>query len=182
MNPIDDPDAYVLDVAGTIAPGVVTIVECDIEGNWDDKEADGQDGASTAYKGKKLGTFKSRHDLAVDPVIGLDEIGAWPGFVALLESTVAGESPVALDVYHPDLATQGITSATYRKVSALRHDGRGGASAEVMWKAYAPPKPKPAKGTAGSKSGTKNDGRTYGDDKVDEATDELDALLKEGDP
>jgi hypothetical protein len=177
MNPIDHPDAYALIVAGARAPGEVRILEGDNESNWDDKEADGQEGASTTYKGRKLKTFKTKHDLVVDPINDVDEITQWEDFVVFLAAATAGEKPVAFDVWHPDLATQEITSATPRKWTVLRHDGFGGASAEVYWKEHHPPKPKPPAGTSGSKSKSSKDGRTYGDDKVDEAKAELESLL-----
>jgi hypothetical protein len=185
MNPVDFADEYVLIVAGTTAPGVVEILEADDEDSYDDKEASGQEGASTTYQGRKLRGFKSRHSLVVDPVLGLDEISDWEVFCELLRSSVAGTTPVALDVWHPDLAVQGITSATKRKVGALKHDGKGGATGEVTWKEYQPPKPKTPAGTSGSKSNTKNNpngSKAYGDDLVEEAKDELESLLSEGDP
>lgn len=182
MNPVDYPAEYDLIVAGTRAPGVCTIVEADDEGNWDDKEASGQEGASTTYQGRKLRAFKTRHSLAVDPIRGFDDISDWEVFVPLLRAATAGQTPVAYDVWHPDLAVQEITAATPRVIGALRHDGKGMAEVEVQWKEHAPPKPKPPKGTSGSKTGSSKDGRTYGDDMLDDAEDELDSLLNEGDP
>lgn len=180
MNPIDNPDAYFLLVAGVNAPGVCTILEADSDTQWDDKEASAQTGATTTYIGRKLRAFKSRHSLIVDPIDSIDEITEWESFAQFVESSSGGDSPKALDVWHPDLATQGITSATKRNISALQHDGYGGATAEIHWKEYAPPKPKSAKGVGGSKTG---DGtQTYGDKKVADRQAEIDALLAEGDP
>lgn len=182
MNPIDDSDAYVLLVLGNPAPGVVEILEADNEGNWDDKEATEQEGASTTYQGRLLRAFKSRHSLIVDPLTGVDEISDWATFVALLDSATSGTTPVAFAVWHPDLAVQGISDATPRKISVLKHDGYGGATAEVTWKEHRPPKAKPAVGTGGSKAGSKtgaNGAKTYADTKLDEAKAESEALDKE---
>jgi hypothetical protein len=157
----------------------VEILEANNEGNWDDKEASGQEGASTTFQGRTLKAFKTRHSLILDPLTGVDEISDWENFAALLDAATSGATPVAYAVWHPDLATQGISDATPRKVGCLKHDGYGGASVEVEWKEHRPPKPKPAKEPGGSKAGKSADGKTYGDHKLDEANAESEALDKE---
>lgn len=141
----EQPELYdSIVVGGVRSPGVVTLRGHGRSVAWEVKPGGAQDGASTTRQGREPTEFTATFYLVVDPVIGLDEHAAWEGFAAVLRSTFDGTTPAALDVYHPDLAANGISSCVAKKIGGLEHDGRGGASVTVTFLEYVPPKPKPA--------------------------------------
>lgn len=133
-DPINDPDLFdVIDLAGTKSPGVVKLSGHDDVEQWDVKEGSGQKGATLTRKGKKPIEFTATFYLA-----DLDDIEAWPAFQALINTTVAGTTK-ALDIYHPDLARQGIKSVVKGTVGGVVHDGHCGQTIAVKFQQYAPP-------------------------------------------
>lgn len=133
---------YVLGTA--LSPGSVKFTGHDRKEKWDIKEAKGQDGASTALQGKPIGQFTATHYLADDGAPGENDFDAWDSFQRLIESTTNGPKPVALSIYHPDLARNGYTAVVMSSISGLQYDGRGGATVVVEFIEYRPPKAKPA--------------------------------------
>ncbi len=79
-----------------------------------------------------------------------EDFAAWPAFQALIDSTVSGAKPKALDIYHPDLARNQINSVVKASVGGVVHDAKGGQTVVVKWREYFPPKP-----AGGSPSGSK---------------------------
>lgn len=186
MIPYLHPDAYSTIVLGTVrSPGVVTLAGHDREQSWDIAEAKDQQGASTKLNGAPIGQFQASFYLAADGSDdeGTDDFARWDAFQRLIESTTAGPTPVALPIYHPDLARNGFTEVVSGGVGGMVHDGRGGATVQVKFLEYRPPKPKPVK-RAAPKPGasTANAGARTGVVKPDpnkRAKDELAALLEE---
>lgn len=145
-------DAYdYLWVAGQKSPGFVTLSGHDRNYGWDVKKAPGQKGATTTFTGDEPADFTARFHLVRDDSVGRNDFEDWPAFDALLRSSVDGKTPKALDVYHPDLATNGITSIVLKGFGGVEHDGQGGQIITVKLLEYRPPKK--AGGTpAGSKT------------------------------
>ncbi len=152
VDPLNDPELYdALELGGVRSPGVVKLSGHDRKINWDIKAGKGQSGASSTLKDIPLGTFKAAFYLADE-----EEIGQWPAFRDLINSTVNGPKPKALDVYHPDLASNKFSSVVLASFGGVAHDGKGGQTITVEFQEYAPPKPKG--GTpSGSKAKDKND-------------------------
>jgi hypothetical protein len=184
IHPFDNADAWSkLIVAGMVSPGAVKLTGHIREVGWDVKEAAGQDGASTTRKGTPVGKFDATFTLTDD-----DDFAAWDAFQRLLESSVNGTEPIALDVVHPELQRNHYTAVVLASVGELAVDDRGDGQIKVSFLEYFPPAPKPATGATGSKSNSKSSGGTSGakggkdaaDSAIDDARKELDDLVKEG--
>jgi hypothetical protein len=151
-----------LDVAGVKSPGVVTLSGHAITEDFDVTKGKGSDGATTTRQGRAPAEFTSSHYLVNDPTnpISGNEHSEWNDFVKLLQKYMTdGESPGAVDLFHPDLAVLRIASATPKKIAGLAYDGKGGATGTVAWIQYLPPKPKPASSAKSSKTAVSKDGR-----------------------
>jgi len=136
INPLTNEDLFdVVVLGGVTSPGKVKISGHDLEAKWDVKTAAGQKGATT--------TLKEQPPRVVTCVFTLtdeDDFDAWPAFQAQIESTINGATPKALDIYHPDLASQRITSVCQGKIGGAVHDGKGGQTRTVTFQEYFPPK------------------------------------------
>lgn len=184
----DDEEIDTLVLAGVRSPGQVKLSGHDRTHAWDEKPGDGQDGASLTYKGKKLATFTATFDLVNDPTLGNDDLAAWDAFAKVIESTTSGTEITALDIYHPDLARNGIKAIVQGKVGGMQRGDDGRATVAVEFKEYAPPKKKSgspqgskAKSTTAG-SGVTPDGAPFGPPAPDPnqaAKDELAALVAE---
>lgn len=134
-NPTQDPDLFDSIILGSAtSPGVVKLSGHDSKVDWDIKEGAGQRGASMTKKGEKPISFTATFYLADD-----EEQDAWPAFAALINSTVAGKTPTALDIYHPNLESNGIRSVVKGSIGGCQHDGKGGQTYVVTFQQYAPP-------------------------------------------
>jgi hypothetical protein len=139
-----DPLDYLL-VAGMMTPGVVTLSGHDRVIGWKVQEADGQNGASTKRNGKQIAKFTATFFLVDD-----SDRAEWDSFQTVLESWVDADTPIAVDVYHPDLARNRISAVQISKIGGMTHDGKGGSTVVVEFLEFRPPKPKPTKGSDGS--------------------------------
>jgi hypothetical protein len=138
----DDPDDLEQStiVLGTLrSPGVVTLSGHDRIKNWDVKKAKGQVGASSSLNGDDVGSFQASFYLAD----GYD-FEKWDEFQRLIESLTNGPAPVALPIYHPDLARNHFTEVSNAGVGGMTYDGRGGRTVVVKFLEYKPPRPKPS--------------------------------------
>ncbi len=138
------------------SPGIVTLSGHDRVQNWDVQAAKGQTGASSQLNGAPVGKFKATFFLAHDRLDqpDIDDFALWDNFQRLIESMTAGPTPVALPVYHPDLARNHFTEVSNASIGGMVHDGRGGATVTVEFIEYKPPKPKPAAGAKAKPGGT----------------------------
>src|SRR5690606_29962779 len=145
MRPYWYDEEYSVIILGTVAsPGTVTLQGHDRNKEWDIKAAKGQTGASSALNGDPVGQFQATFYLAADNQDGEpDDFDRWEDFQRLIESTTRGPTPVALPIYHPDLARNGFTAVANGGIGGMAHDGKGGAIATVKFLEYKPPKPKP---------------------------------------
>lgn len=178
-NAIDldvDPLDYIL-LGTTQSPGVVFLSGHDRVKDWDIQPAKGQTGASSNLNGDPIGKFQAEFYLADE-----EDFAAWESFQRLIESTTNGPKPVALPIYHPDLARNRFTEVTNGGISGAIHDGRGGKSFQVTFVEYRPPKPKPsakAQAKPAQTYATTDEGRRSPPDPNAEAKRELAGLLDE---
>lgn len=179
---IDDELSHI--TLGTMrSPGVVRLSGHGRKLNWDVKEAKGQTGASSSLNGRPLGEFDAEFTLADDgSTDGPTDFDLWEDFARLCWSTVNGPTPVALPIYHPDLARNLYTEVVLRHMGEMIHDGKGGAIVKVKFGEHAPPKPKPpaqAKVKPAQTMATTDEGRRSPPDPNAAAKQELASLLNE---
>lgn len=134
-SPITDEEIFnVIELAGVESPGVVTLSGHDSIVEWDVKSASGQKGASLTKKTEKPREFTASFYLADQ-----DDFDDWPAFRDVINSSVAGKVPKALDIYHPDLESNGFKSVVKASIAGVKHDGKGGQTYVVKFQEYAPP-------------------------------------------
>jgi len=144
------PELYSKIILGTLlSPGIVTLSGHNRDESWDVQAAKGSEGATSVLNGKPVGTFQASFFLADQ-----DEEDDWVAFQTLIESTTAGPKPVALPIYHPDLAANGYTEVCSAGVGGAVRDERGGVTIQVKFIEYRPPKPKPAASPTARGGGT----------------------------
>ena len=136
----------VLTFPDRVSPGHVTLRGHDRVKNWDVQPAKGGTGASTVLNGDPVGKFTSTFSLTSEQPLGgdVDDFDLWEDFQAWLESLVNGPKPIAVPIYNPDLARNHFTTVTVARIGGMVKDGNGGATVEVDWLEFKPPKPKPA--------------------------------------
>jgi hypothetical protein len=144
-NPFTNADLYRFSLGGKTWIGEVTLSGHDRNQQWDVKAAKGQDGATSSRGGEPVGQFEATFHISNGPGNDVDEFAAWDEYQAHIESTTSGATPVALPVYHPDLARNRYTSVVNGGVGGMVHDGKGGATVKVKFLEYRPPKKKPVK-------------------------------------
>lgn len=149
INPLDHPAAYDHIILGdALSPGVVKITGHDRKIGWDIKKGSGQSGATTTRSSDDPVEFTCSFFLA-----DREDFDDWVEFLAVINSTVAGPTPKALDIYHPDLAEVEIKSVVKATLAGTTHDGMGGQTKVVKFLEYRPPvkkggTPKGAKASA----------------------------------
>jgi hypothetical protein len=140
-NILDNEDLYKsIVLKGVSSPGQVTLSGHDSKVVWDVKSGPSLNGATIDLKARPPIEFSASFYLLRDPSQGIDDFAAWPDFAKLIESTVAGAKPQALDIYHPDLAANGIKSVVKATIGGMTYDGQGGATVVVKFQEYRPPK------------------------------------------
>lgn len=170
INPLDHEDIYnAIVLAGRRSPGVVTLSGHDRKIGWDIKKGNGQSGASMTRTSEDPIEFTCAFRLA-----DREDFDAWPAFDGLIRSTVSGPTPKALDVYHPDLVMNGITSVVLSSFGGVLHDGKGGQTITVKLLEYRPPKSK-----GGSPNGSKTKPKGVTPDPNQAALDELARLTQQ---
>ena len=168
----------VLRIGNVRSPGGGTISGADWKFGGDVKDADAQKGATTSRINEPLKRFDAEFFIVntVDD-LGTSEFDLWDPFQALLESSVSGTEPVALEVYHPALSQNHITAVTVAMIGQVVPDDRGGARVKVSFIEYRPPKPARVGGAGKVKS--PNSGKTDTDHLIDAKQNELKALQTE---
>ena len=161
FTPHNFPELFGSLVLGTRrSPGSLTLTGHDRNQNWDVQSAKGQDGETSQLNGRKLGEFEASFYLASDQDDdrGSNDFVEWESFQKVIESTVAGPTPVALPIYHPDLSRNGFTEVVCAGISGLIWDDRGGATVKVKFREHRPPKPKKPAKAKSKASGTAKPG------------------------
>ncbi len=143
IDPQDGAEQWdTLRIGSTRSPGAMRLSGHDLKFGWDIQNATGSAGATTKRINEPLKEFDAEFDLSNDPdSFGITDFDNWDAFQALLESSVAGKTPFAFDVYHPDLARNHITSVTVGSISGMALDGKGGGKIKVHFLEFRPPKP-----------------------------------------
>lgn len=174
VNPIDNEELYnSIVLAGVKSPGKVTLSGHDRKVNWDVKSGPNLSGATTTIKDVPPIEFTASFYLLRDVTVGVDDLADWPAFLAVINSSISGSKPKALDIYHPDLASNEIVSVCKASVGGVVHDGKGGQTVVIKFQEYKPPKKK-----GGSPNGSKSSPKKVVDpDKA--AKDEIDKLTKQ---
>jgi hypothetical protein len=145
-DPLNDEELFnSIDLGGVFSPGTVKLSGHNDKVGWDVKAGSGQKGATMTRKGAVPPEFTATFTLATE-----EQIALWPEFRDAINATVAGKTTKAVDIYHPDLATVGITSVVKGELGGVAHDGKGGQTIAVKFQVYAPPA-----ATGGSPSGSK---------------------------
>lgn len=144
------PDAYAYMYLGSLRSPVVKITGHDRKPKWDVKQATAQVGASSTLVGQEIGQFRANFYLVDD-----DDMAVWFDFRDLAKSTTAGPKPIALPVWHPDLADNDYTEAAQNGISGLTWDDKGGASCWIDFIEYRPAKAKPSATAKGASSTAK---------------------------
>jgi len=140
-NVIDDEDLYnVIVLGGVSSPGKVTLSGHDRVTNWDVKTSPYLNGATTTLKGTPPIEFSASFYLVKDVAQGTDDFADWDTFVQIINTTVAGNKPKALDIYHPDLAANDIKSVVKASIGGMVYDGKGGGTVLVKFQEYRPPR------------------------------------------
>lgn len=139
-NPLDNEELYdSIVLAGVSSPGKVTLSGHDRVTGWDIKKGSGQKGATTTRSSSDPVKFTASFYLVRDDAQGIDDFADWDAFEALINSTVAGPTPKALDIYHPDLVSRQINSIVLDTFAGVVHDGKGGQTIAVKFLEYKPP-------------------------------------------
>lgn len=173
INPLDHESVYdSIVLAGKRSPGRVTLSGHDRSFAWDVKRVPGVKGASTSFNGDDPTEFTATFQLVRDDAMGIDDLEEWPAFLGLIRSAIAGTKPKALDIYHPDLVANHISSVVPKKIGGVVHDGQGGQTVAITFLEYRPPKP-----AGGSVNATKT--KPKGQDPDAARLAELDRLTKE---
>lgn len=150
-NPLDNPELYnIVILSGEASPGVCKITGHDRKIGWDIKAGSGQSGATTTLKDIPPVEFELDLHLATP-----EDFAALPAFLDLVRSTISGASPVAREIYHPDLAANDISSVVMASIGGLVHDANQGAHQKIRLLEYKPPKKK-----GGSPNGSKTSAKT----------------------
>ncbi len=181
LDPFANEAAWnVIVLAGVESPGIVELTGHKRVTGWDVAEASGQDGASTTRKGDPPGQFDAEFTLSNDPTQpDGNDFDKWPAFQALIESSTSDpKNPIALDIYHPDLARNHYTSVVKGEIGEMARGEKGTRKIKVHFLEYWPKKAKSASGPNGSKSSSS---KTAGDTAIEDATNTLNSYLTEGD-
>lgn len=168
-------------LGGQVSPGKVTLSGHDRDQNWNVQQAKGQTGASSTLEAPPLGEFQASFELTSDSPYGEeDDFTRWDAFQRLIESTTNGPTPIALPIYHPDLARNGYTEVVNRGIGGMVRDSRGGGVVQVKFGEHRPPKAKPAKKAAAKPAASSSGGAAQAKpDPNAAAKRELEGLLEE---
>jgi hypothetical protein len=130
----------------TPSPGTCVPTGHDNWKSWDIQAAKGTTGASSNLNGDPIKQFSITFHLTEFTGDGVPtgDFENWTAFRKLIESLTSGPTPIALPIYHPDLAESGITEVSSGGIGAAVHDGTGGKSYTVKFIEYKPPKAKPS--------------------------------------
>jgi hypothetical protein len=134
-NPVDHEELFnSIFLGGQQSPGTVTLSGHDREAKWDVKTVKGKKGANIT-----LDTIQPTKFQASFYLVTRDQWDDWESFQDLIESTFNGTTVRALDIYHPDLARNGIKSVCGAKIGGKKHDGKGGQNVTIEFLEYFPP-------------------------------------------
>jgi len=172
-NPFTQPEQYdFLNVSGVISPGLFKLEGGSRPYKWDIKDAAGVQGATESYRGLRPSEDIKGQFLfwTADQVTEFYE-----SFVVLLHYDATKKTALPVDVLHPVLAANGITSLITTSVGPLEHLDKQLWGVTVEFKEYNPAKKKNVTTTPNKTKTTTN---TAGKPTVQDAQDqEIQKLL-----
>lgn len=110
FSPLTDPIDYIT-LAGQRSPGVAEVQGADSTRELQERRGYGLGGAYTVYKGIKI--IKPK---VVIKLVTEEDWTAWHDFKPLLDRPPTGRRARALDIWHPILEDQGVTSVLVESV------------------------------------------------------------------
>ena len=182
MSATDEEIAETTIVLGTTrSPGTCTISGHDRKENWDVQKAKGTTGASSQLNGKDVGTFRVTFYLVDDGSAepGQSQFDQWDRFEKLIRSMTDAATPIALPIYHPDLARQRFTEVSNAGIGGMTRDKLQGRTVAVDFIEYKPPKKKPAAQAQAKPAATGGNTAKRAEDPNAAAKRELAALVAE---
>lgn len=138
----------VISLGGKTSPGKVTLSGHNRKVNWIIRQGYGLDGASMALKNIPPIEFTASFYLVRDYAQGTDDFAAWDAFRPLIDATLSGATPRAVNIYHPDLIENDIKAVCKAEIGGRVYDGRGGCTITVKFQEYRAPKKKSGSPTA----------------------------------
>lgn len=135
-EPLKEPTDYIL-LAGQRSPGIAEVRGADSERDIQERKGYGLSGARSVYKGIKL--IKPTVVVRLSTEKDWEEWHAWK---PLLDRPPTGQRARALDIWHPILEDQGVTSVLIAKVGQperTKDDGEW--SITINMTEWRPPQP-----------------------------------------
>lgn len=196
-NYVTEADLFnVIFIAGVQNPGIAKITHSK-KHDWDKKKSKGSSGGTLTFTGSSVVEFQVEYYLWLP-----EHFDAWPAWAAMqrkslkIPAVVSGQSgnirqanataititpattqPVALDVYHPDLAEINVLRCIVEEEGGKVPDGKGGAKYTWKYAEYSPPKPAGGTANASKDAMGGNPGKAAEDTAVTTADKMLQALL-----
>lgn len=133
-QPLTEPVDYIL-LAGQRSPGLAEVTGADSVRELQERKGYGLGGATVVYKGIKLINPKVVIRLTTQA-----DWDAWHEFAPLLKRAPTGRRARAMDIWHPILEDQDVTSVLVESVSQpVRTKDDGEWSITIAFKEYRPP-------------------------------------------
>lgn len=177
-NPLESPDAWdKLVAAGVENPGLFVLAG---GGNrvysWEVKDPQGGQGGFVTYKGWALSDgIKGRFKFWTAQQIA----DFYSTYMPLLQYDATKQAPKPVDVYHPALLANGITSVVVKDISPLTDEGAQLWYVDVEMVEYGPPPKKNATTTPNGSKGS--DSKSTKPSAQDQQDLEIEQLLAEAD-
>lgn len=177
-NPLEAPEAWdKLNVAGVDNPGLFSLAGGGGRlYRWEVKDPAGGQGGFVTYRGWKL----SENIKAKFQFWTATQIAEFYGsFLPLLQYDATKQAPKPVDVFHPALLANGITSVVVNEIGPLTDESQG----KQLWSVtidlteYGPPPKKNATSTPDGAKASSGDGTKPS--AQDEQDAEIEALLEE---
>ena len=181
LHPYNFPELFSHLILGQMrAPGIVELSGHDRNENWDIQKASGTEGATSKLNGSDLAEFDATFTLSADSddEYGHNDFTRWEEFQELIDSTTNGPEPVALPIYHPDLARQRIRYVVKRSVGGMRRLDDGTGIVVVKFGEHRPSKPKAAAKPVAKDANGNGYGVRQREDPNEAAKKELASLLE----
>ena len=164
VNPIEHPGVHNYVVLAGVTSPLAKVTGADREFKWQEKESKGSLGATATFQGSPLAKPTVTYTLWLP-----DHFRHWDlVYMPVLERSIEGAKPQALDIYSPYLERNKIKSITVVKLGQLKHVGKGKYEVTHQYLEYRPPKP--GGGTPSGSKSTLPGGINNGQDIVDAAT------------
>ena len=133
FEPLTTPIDHIL-LSGERSPGIASVTGADSERELQERRGYGLGGAFVVYKGIKLIEPKVTLKL-----VTVDDWNDWHEWRPVLSRPPTGRRPQALDIWHPILEDQGVTSVLVKKVGQPVPSDDGSWTITIDFKEYRRP-------------------------------------------